>query len=72
MMSSDPDFALLSQAKDRAHALLDDLIRQQAELDLRPQQISVNNLAAGRTAMQNAIASVTRMLMSIESILKNS
>lgn len=62
-----PDEAeMLRLAKSKAQKLLDDLIRQQANLDANPPKISAENLALGRQAMQNAIASARRTLKALE------
>ncbi len=62
-----PDEAeMLRLAKSKAQKLLDDLIRQQASLDANPPKISAENLALGREAMQNAIASARRTIKALE------
>jgi hypothetical protein len=63
------DLELLNQARDRARKLLDNLVRHQAELDANPPALAPDQLKEGRQAMQNVIASATRMLQSIEAAL---
>ena len=57
---------MLRLAKSKARKLLDDLVRQQASLDANPPKISAANLALGREAMQNAIASARRTIKALE------
>jgi hypothetical protein len=61
-----PDEAeMLRLAKSKAQKLLEDLISQQADLDTNPPKISAENLALGRAAMQNAIASARRTVQAL-------
>ena len=60
---------VLADARQRARKLLDDLMRQQAELDASPPALDAQRLAAGRAALQGAIDSSRRMLQSIEKAL---
>jgi hypothetical protein len=62
-----PDEAeMLRLAHEKARKLLDDLLKKQADLDANPPKISAENLAQGRAAFQNAIASARRALQAIE------
>lgn len=63
------DIELLNQARERARKLLDELVRHQAELETNPPALTPDQLKEGRQAMQNAIASATKMLQSIEAAL---
>ena len=57
---------MLRLAHDKAKKLLDDLLKRQADLDANPPKISAENLAQGREAFQNAIASARRCLAALE------
>lgn len=57
---------LLKQAREKAEKLLLDLRAKFAEVEANPPQISEVELAQGRTAMLNAIASAERMLKSLD------
>lgn len=60
---------LLLAARDKARTLLEEIIRQQAELEAAPPALERAQLEAGRLAMRKAIDSAARMLQSIEEAL---
>ena len=61
----DEQRAMLNQAVEKAQRLVDELVAQQAEIDASPPKIAQADLVAGRTAMQNAIASARRTLTAL-------
>jgi hypothetical protein len=62
-----PDEAkMLRLAREKAQKLLDDLLKKQVDLDANPPKISAENLAQGREAFQNAIASARRAVQALE------
>jgi hypothetical protein len=61
-----PDEAeMLRLAREKAQKLLDDLLKKQEDLDANPPKISAENLAQGRAAFQNAIASARRAVQAL-------
>jgi hypothetical protein len=68
MPTRDPD-KLLMDAGFRARALLDDLLRQQAEIDASPPALTPAQLEAGRQAFRNSVDAARRMLHSIDHAL---
>lgn len=65
MGAADAD-QLLHDARRRAAALLEDLLRQQAELDASPPPISEADLAAGRQALAKAVAAARQLLDNLD------
>jgi hypothetical protein len=62
-----PDEAdMLRLARERAQKLLDDLLKQQADLDANPPKIAAEKLVEGRAAFGNAIASARRAVRAIQ------
>lgn len=59
----------LLDARQRAKKLVEALRDQQAEIDAKPPDLPPEQLADGRQAMQNAIASAQRMLQALEDAL---
>ena len=69
MNPTEDQIQLLLAAREKARKLLEEIIRQQAELDAAPPAIDRAQLEAGRYAMRQAIDSASRMLQSIEEAL---
>jgi hypothetical protein len=63
-------FEMLKQAREKGQKLLDELLKQQAEVEANPPKISAEDLEQGRYAMQQAIASTRRMLASLDEASK--
>jgi hypothetical protein len=61
----DEQRAMLDLAMQKAQRLVDELVAQQAEIDANPPKIAPADLVAGRTAMQNAVASARRTLTAL-------
>ncbi|HEX2972270.1 MAG TPA: hypothetical protein VHP11_08045 [Tepidisphaeraceae bacterium] len=68
-MSRPDDLQLLSQARQRATALLEDLLHHQAELDASSTIVEATQLEAGRQALHSAVDSARRMVHSIDQAL---
>ena len=62
---TDDERALLKQAIAKAEKLLADMTADQEDLDRNPPKIAASDLAAGRLAMQNAIASARRTVIAL-------
>lgn len=60
----------LTDAYHRGKKLLDKLVEQQAELAAQPASLSAGQLAEGKMALANAIASTHRMLESLEEAMR--
>lgn len=72
MSPIDPDqVELLKQARERAAKLVDEVRRQRDELleAPRPPNVDEESMAAGRVAMDRAVASAERMLAAVEAAL---
>jgi len=68
-MPSREDVGHLSTARARAQSLLDDLLRQQAELDAAPPALSAAQLELGRLHLSKAVDAARRLLHSIDQAL---
>lgn len=60
------ELAMLSEAMQKATKLMEELKRLQADADANPKDLPPDQLAEGREALQNAIASTERMLSSLQ------
>ena len=69
-MIDDEELKTLLEARARARLILDELRRNQREVEASPPNIAPEKLAEGRTAMEKAIAAAERMLSSLEQALK--
>ena len=67
---SDEELHTLTEARARAQKLLDELQLRQAELDTAAPNLPVDQLAAGRAAMQKAIESAQRMVENLDKALQ--
>lgn len=66
MEPDDPEMqAMLREAQTKAQALLEALRKQQAEVEANPPDLPAEQLAAGRAAMQNAIAAAEKTLAAL-------
>jgi hypothetical protein len=61
---------LLSEALEKAKALLDRLSLEQAQIEENPPKISAENLRQGRAAMANAIAAARRTVAALDGAKK--
>lgn len=57
---------LLRQAREKAEKLVRELHARKAEVEASPPDLPVDQLAQGRIALDNAIASAQRMLKSLD------
>lgn len=64
------ELKLLDQAITKAEKLLLELIQQQTDLEKNPPKIPAADLAMGRMAMQNAIASAQRTVTALRDARK--
>ena len=61
---------MLRESRQRATALLDNLVRQKADLEAWPPgTVNPEQLRAGRAAIEGAIDAARRMVQSIDSAL---
>lgn len=60
---------MLADARAKAQLMIERLVEQQAQIEANPPKISPENLAAGRQAMNNAIAAARRTLAAIEAAI---
>jgi hypothetical protein len=61
---------VLTSALEKATKLLNDLRRQQAEVEASPPALPAPQLQQGRTAMNNAVASTQRMVDNLQGALE--
>lgn len=67
MNQSYPDeLAQLDQAVQKAEGLLAELVQQQADLDRNPPRTPPADLVAGRSALQDMIASARRTVLALQ------
>jgi hypothetical protein len=57
---------LLRQAREKAEKLVRELHARKAEVEANPPDLPIDQLAQGRIALDNAIASAERMLKSLD------
>ena len=60
------DNAMLTEALTKARRLVAELERQQAEIEASPPNLPADQLAQGKFAFDNALASARRMLKALE------
>jgi regulator of protease activity HflC (stomatin/prohibitin superfamily) len=58
--------ALLEEARGKARRLIAELRADQADLEAHPPRLPADQLAQGRLALLNAIASATRVLAELD------
>lgn len=66
MMHDAESLDLMRQARQKATALLDNLLRQQTELDANPPGIDAQKLAQGQFAVRQAVDAARRTLRGID------
>ncbi|MCS7034781.1 MAG: hypothetical protein NZ561_12430 [Phycisphaerae bacterium] len=71
MASRDPQ-TMLAEAQARSRRLLEDLLRQQAEIEANPADLPATKLAEGRCALQRAIDAARRMIDALNAAAANS
>jgi hypothetical protein len=65
--NADDEMKMLTEALARARRLVAGLEREQAEAERAPREgLTAEQLAAGREALENAVASARRMLAALE------
>ncbi|MGH7214110.1 MAG: hypothetical protein ACREIT_05045 [Tepidisphaeraceae bacterium] len=57
---------MLKLARAKAQKIIDELVKQQAEVEANPPKIAPEKLAQGRQAMTNALAAARRALAAID------
>ena len=71
MRGPDPDeLLLLRSAKEKADKLVAELLARRAELTARPPTVPEAQLAAGREALDRAIASAQQLADSLEAAIR--
>jgi hypothetical protein len=68
-LSPDQANQLLRDAREKARALVDRLVQEQAEVEKNPPAIAAADLAEGRAAMARAVAAARRTLQAIDAAL---
>lgn len=71
-MEQDPDSSpfLLGEAHRRSQRLVETLDRQRREMEEHPPELSAEQLAQGREAMEKAMASARRLLKNLEEAMR--